>query len=536
MIAIPTTPQAGLRTGAVDAAGATIARAGAADATGARAGTATLWRVRLPWDHSIERVLEALDGEPYLCSLVGTWAGGGAIITSDPLRVADPRDDPFALLDELPHVLGACADPISVYSARAADDDTRTGMRPFGDRLGGDLAAGQSGQGAVGGGWFGWLGYRLAGRVEDIPLAPTRPTPLPEFHLAYYDNVLRRDAYDRWWFEAIATPERFSDLEERLEHLRRRVMQAGFRGSSDRISAMPPPTPLRLTREAAAHHLRAVADCRERIAAGQIFQANICLRLDSKYGGDAIALLRGALDRGRIPQYTAAFDTPAGGILSLSPELFVRRSGRQVRTGPIKGTAARSDDPTLAAQTLLELRRSDKDAAEHVMIVDLMRNDIGRVCEYGSVQAPRHPTAEPHPGLWHLVSNVEGRLRSEVTDSDLLNATFPPGSVTGAPKVQALRVIAELEATGREVYTGAVGFCSPLAGLELNVAIRTLELADGRLWLGVGGGIVADSDPATELEETLIKARPVAAALGTTVEFEHGTTGESEHRTTGESE
>jgi para-aminobenzoate synthetase/4-amino-4-deoxychorismate lyase len=140
------------------------------------------------------------------------------------------------------------------------------------------------------------------------------------------------------------------------------------------------------------------------------------------------------------------------------------------------------------------------------------------VCEYGSVRAPRHPTAEAHPGLWHLVSNVDGRLRSEVTDSDLLRATFPPGSVTGAPKVQSLRVIAELEPTGREVYTGAVGFCSPLAGLELNVAIRTLELADGRLWLGVGGGIVADSDPATELEETLIKARPVAAALGTTVE------------------
>jgi para-aminobenzoate synthetase/4-amino-4-deoxychorismate lyase len=282
----------------------------------------------------------------------------------------------------------------------------------------------------------------------------------------------------------------------------------------------------------AAHHLRAVAQCRERIAAGEIFQANICLRLDSRYEGDAIALLRGALKRDRTPQYTAAFDTPAGGILSLSPELFLRRSGRQVRSCPIKGTAARSDDPTLAAQTLLELRLSDKDAAEHVMIVDLMRNDIGRVCEYGSVQAPRHPTAEPHPGLWHLVSNVDGRLRPAVTDSDLLYATFPPGSVTGAPKVQSLQVIAELEATGREVYTGAVGFCSPLAGLELNVAIRTLELADGRLWLGVGGGIVADSDPPSELEETLIKARPVAAAIGTTIESEPATTVESEPAST----
>jgi para-aminobenzoate synthetase/4-amino-4-deoxychorismate lyase len=146
-----------------------------------------------------------------------------------------------------------------------------------------------------------------------------------------------------------------------------------------------------------------------------------------------------------------------------------------------------------------------------------MRNDIGRVCEYGSVVAPRLPGAEAHPGLWHLVTDVEGRLRPEVDDAELLRATFPPGSVTGAPKVQSLIVISELEPTGREAYTGAIGFASPIAGLELNVAIRTLELAEGHLWLGVGGGIVADSDPVAELEETLIKARPVAEAIGTTV-------------------
>ena len=129
------------------------------------------------------------------------------------------------------------------------------------------------------------------------------------------------------------------------------------------------------------------------------------------------------------------------------------------------------------------------------MIVDLMRNDLGRVCTYGSVIAPPEPTAEPHPGLWHLVSRVHGELRPEVGNGDLLRATFPPGSVTGAPKVQALKVIAALEPAGREVYTGAIGFASPVAGLELNVAIRTLECGDGRLWLGAGGGIVADSDP-----------------------------------------
>ena len=211
------------------------------------------------------------------------------------------------------------------------------------------------------------------------------------------------------------------------------------------------------------------------------------------------------------------FDTPDGSVASLSPELFLRRRGDQVLTAPIKGTIARTGDPDADAAALERLRGSAKDAAEHVMIVDLMRNDIGRVSEYGSVVAPRLPTPEAHPGLWHLVSRVRGRLRPQTSNAALLRATFPPGSVTGAPKVQSLRVIAELERTAREVYTGSIGYSSPIAGLELNVAIRTLELRDGRLWIGAGGGIVADSDPRGELDEAIAKARPIAAAVGADV-------------------
>ena len=442
--------------------------------------TAELWRVRLPWNCGPELVLAALADEAYLCCLSGVWAGGGTIIACDPLRVAEPDADPFALLDELPRVSPGPAESF----------------------------------GAVGGGWFGWLGYRLAARVERVPLVNERPVPLRDFHLAYYDHLLHQDGYGFWWFEALATPERAGELEERLEHLRRRVSDQRFASAAVERRG---PTPLRLRPEVAAHHLKAVAECRERIAAGEIFQANICQRLDGEYDGSATELLRSALIGGRVPQYTAAFDTPAGGVVSLSPELFLRRQGRHVRSGPIKGTVHRPDDPERAVLSLQQLQASAKDAAEHVMIVDLMRNDLGRVCEYGTVNAPRRPTAEAHPGLWHLVTTVQGRLRREVGNAGLLRAAFPPGSVTGAPKVQALKVIAELEPTGREVYTGAIGYASPVAGLELNVAIRTLELSDGKLWLGVGGGIVADSDPRAELEETLIKARPVAAAVGTTV-------------------
>jgi para-aminobenzoate synthetase / 4-amino-4-deoxychorismate lyase len=442
--------------------------------------SATLRREPLSCALEPGEALSALSSEALPFVLTGQWAQGGAIVGSAPLAVARGDDDPFAVLDDLPAMADAAGGP----------------------------------DGAVGGGWFGWLGYRLAARVERVPEGPPRPVPMPEFHLAYYDNVLRRDTGGQWWFEALVTEAREAALIARRRHLGELLTRAA-------PAAAPAPaghlSPLRLEPGAAAHHLAAVAACRQRIAAGEIFQANLCVRLDGHWDGTAAELLARAHLAGVRPAYAASFDTPHGAIASLSPELFLRSRGREIVTGPIKGTAPRDHDPAIAAEQLSRLRASAKDGAEHVMIVDLMRNDLGRVCEYGSIVAPRWPTAEPHPGLWHLVSHVRGRLRAGVGNADVLRATFPPGSVTGAPKVQSLRVIAESELTGREVYTGAIGYAGPVAGLELNVAIRTLELRDGHLWLGAGGGIVADSDPQRELEEALVKARPIAAAVGTTV-------------------
>jgi para-aminobenzoate synthetase/4-amino-4-deoxychorismate lyase len=456
-------------------------------APGLAASPVRLLRVPLPCRLSPSQVLSALGDEPLPFALVGSWAGGGAIVGADPIRVAGDAEDPFAVLDQQPPL--------------AADGDDE----PAPD-------------GAVGGGWFGWLGYRLAARVERVPLAAYRPVALPDFHLAYYDHVLRLDPGGRWWFEALAADGRRDALDERRRWLGALLDRAASPSQSPGSSAprFRAPGPLTLGADAGAHHLAAVKECRERIAAGEIFQANICLRLETRWDGTPASLLGAGLERIAAP-YAAAFSTPRGGIASLSPELFLRRRGRHIVTAPIKGTITRDRDPAVAAVALEQLRRSAKDAAEHVMIVDLMRNDLGRVCEYGSVRAPRHPAAEPHPGLWHLVSQVHGQLREGVGDGDVLRATFPPGSVTGAPKVQSLLVISELEPTGREVYTGAIGFASPVAGLELSVAIRTLELGAGRLWLGAGGGIVADSDPPRELEEALAKARPIAAAIGSSV-------------------
>ena len=266
-----------------------------------------------------------------------------------------------------------------------------------------------------------------------------------------------------------------------------------------------------------AGHMTAIDECRERIAAGEIFQANLCLRLEAEWKGDPLDLF--ARTAGTLePRHAGLVAGPWGAVCSLSPELFLRRRGREVMSEPIKGTAPRvlaaGREGTRAEDNRAALAASTKDRAENVMIVDLMRNDLGRVCEYGSISVPSLTEPRPAPGVWHLVSTVTGTLRADAGDADLLRASFPPGSVTGAPKIQAMRVIAELEAGGREAYTGALGYASPVAGLELNVAIRTLEIRDERIWMGAGGGIVADSVAERELEECFVKARPVIAAAG----------------------
>jgi para-aminobenzoate synthetase/4-amino-4-deoxychorismate lyase len=456
--------------------------------TDAASEPAVLVRTPLSCSLSPQQVLGLMASEPLPFTLSGSWAGGGSIIGCRPLVVAGPHADPFTVIDALPQL---------------ADSPGRP-QRPAGTPA--------RAEHAVGGGWFGWLGYRLGARVETLPLGPLRPIPMPEFHLAYYDHVLRLAPDGQWWFEALASPRREAALAARLREIRA-LLARGPRGVTGGFAA---PSSLTLPRGAATDHLSAVRACRERIAAGEIFQANICLRLQTEWTGSATDLFAQALGR-LSPPYGAVFCTPAADIVSFSPELFLRRRGDRVITAPIKGTIRRDRDPVSADAALADLITSAKDAAEHVMIVDLMRNDLGRVCAYGSIRAPRAPTAEAHPGLWHLVSRVSGQLRAGTGNGELLRATFPPGSVTGAPKVQAMHVIAELERSSREVYTGAIGFSSPVAGLELSVAIRTLELSDGRLWIGAGGGIVADSDPCGELEEALTKARPIAAAIGSSV-------------------
>ena len=427
------------------------------------------FRVALTGEKSPAEAIPWLRDEERPFALIGDWLGGLTVLGSAPVRVLRPGEDPFVALDEQP-----------ALPAGSGAGDVR-----------------------VGGGWVGWLGYGLGARVEQLPPSPPAPIPRPDFSLAFYDHVLVHDG-SRWWFEALWSDERDAVLRDRLRVWRRRL--GALAVLPERANAVL--TPFRLTANGGSGHLEAVADCRRRIAAGELYEANLCVRLEARVAGDPLDLFARA-----VPVAQPRFGAYVDGVVCLSPERFLRRAGREVRTEPIKGTRPRVGGEAVRKAAFRELSASEKDAAEHVMIVDLMRNDLGRVCQYGSVRA-EPPRVEPHAGVWHLVSTVTGRLRDGVGDGELLRASFPPGSVTGAPKVQAMKVIAALEATRREVYTGAIGIASPLAGLDLNVAIRTFEIAGKAIWLGAGGAVVADSEPERELAEAFDKAVGPIAAIG----------------------
>jgi para-aminobenzoate synthetase component 1 len=251
----------------------------------------------------------------------------------------------------------------------------------------------------------------------------------------------------------------------------------------------------------ASEHAVAVEEVRAAIARGDVYQVNLVRHLQAPFGGDP-AGLQLALTPLR-PLYPRPFHGREWSICSASPELFLARRGDRLWTKPIKGTRPAGEDV-----------EGDKDAAEHVMIVDLERNDLSRVCRVGSIRWPELRRQHELAGVTHLVSTVEGRLRPGVGLAEILDATFPGGSITGAPKIAAIDEIARLEPVGRGAAMGALGTVRANGDFELALTIRTFAVAEGRAHLWVGGGIVWDSEPDAEWEETLVKARPLLTAVG----------------------
>ncbi|WP_149361036.1 aminodeoxychorismate synthase component I [Lolliginicoccus suaedae] len=338
-------------------------------------------------------------------------------------------------------------------------------------------------EGFFGGGWFGYLSYP-DGTMDG------RSGPLPAAASGYAPMVLRLDADDCWWFESLASAHCPGWVRDAVHS----IAPAASEWSCEWL---PP--------DRAAHE-HGVESCLEAIRDGEVYQACVCGFFQGRFVGEPVDFFADGITATRPAR--AAFLTGAwGAVASLSPELFLSRHGGIVESSPIKGTLPITADPRL-------LRESVKDVAENVMIVDLVRNDLGRLARPGSVTVTELLRIHPAPGVWHLVSTVRAGIDPGVPVADLLGATFPPASVTGTPKLRARRFLQEWEPEPRGVYCGTIGARSPVAGLELNVAIRTVELGPATgtarsCRLGVGGGITIDSRADTEWHECLAKAATI---------------------------
>ncbi|MAU60919.1 MAG: aminodeoxychorismate synthase, component I [Parvibaculum sp.] len=371
------------------------------------------------------------------------------------------------------------------------------------------------------GGAAGFFGYGLGRTLERLP--PEEPPfaiddqNLPDLALGFYDTVLAFDMAERRAF-IVSTGLPLHDPEKRREHASTRAEAMRKRLSCLEHAATPkepgsPAISANFTREA---YERAVARVIDYIHAGDIFQANISQRFETEIGPcDTPYALYLRLRKASPAPFASFFNFGEGALLSSSPERFLLCRDGEVETKPIKGTrkrgATRAEDDALAA----ELLASEKDRAENVMIVDLLRNDISRVCEDSSVVVDKLCELESFANVHHLVSTVRGKLRLGKSAADLLAACFPGGSVTGAPKRRAMEIIAELEPTTRGPYCGAIGYLGADGNMDSAIAIRTMTVKGRRVTFQAGGGIVADSDPASEYEETLAKARDMRAAAGT---------------------
>ncbi len=352
------------------------------------------------------------------------------------------------------------------------------------------------------GGWFLFLGYELASEVEPSLRLP--PSPLPVVALAWRMQAALLHDHESGATTVLAEPVA-AGLADRLRSDFQDIRQAASPEPIGPVSAVSEDDPER--------YLQACRAALAHIAAGDVYQANLARTWRAPIpGGMTPARLYARLRAANPGAFSGIAQLDDVAILSSSPERLVRVSGRRIDTRPIAGTRPRlaSGD----AASIAELTASAKERAEHVMLIDLERNDLGRLCEPGSVQVDEFMAVESYAHVHHIVSNVCGRLRDDVTPGAVIRALFPGGTITGCPKVRCMQLIGDLEGKGRGAYTGAMGYLALDGSLDLNILIRTMTVQGGEVELRAGAGIVADSDPLHELDETRAKARGVLRALG----------------------
>jgi para-aminobenzoate synthetase component 1 len=356
------------------------------------------------------------------------------------------------------------------------------------------------------GGAIGYFGYDLARRFERLPALVRDAERVPEMAIGIYDWAVVVDHLERRTFLVGQGRDPETDLKwDSLVH---------------RFSAPPPERqrlPFRVTSPVVSNmsrerYGRAFRRLQRYIHDGDCYQVNLAQRFAAAAAGDTWLAYQALRVMNPAP-FAAYLSTPYARVLSASPERFLAVRGRRVETRPIKGTRARAGHPRLDAQRVEELRASEKDRAENVMIVDLLRNDLSKNCALGSVRVPRLFEVESYPTVHHLVSTVTGELRPGRDAIDLLRGCFPGGSITGAPKLRAMQIIEELEAQRRGVYCGAIGYIGFDGSMDTSIAIRTLVDSHGTIRFWAGGGIVADSKVDDEYQETFDKAAPMLKLL-----------------------
>ena len=459
-------------------------------------------RSLLPLVHSLElsrplAPLRALAGLPYPFMLHSSLPDA---------RLAGPRRARWSFFG---------ADPFAVFRG----GDHLAAIETWGRVAG--RAPHTAGQAAPGvpftGGAVGYWSYDYARRLETLPSHAADDLGLPDFVMALYDVVgaYDHDTQQTWIFSSGLPLEGEAAIvraEERLAQVRSRIL-AGGRGPLV-VERSATPLAVRGTFDEASWRA-AVLEVQDHIGRGDIFQANLAQRWRVDCPG-ALALapaLYESLTQVSPAPFAAYLGLEDHALLSASPERFLELRGERVETRPIKGTRPRGATPEADAALAAELEASEKDRAENVMIVDVLRNDLGRVCENGTIAAPALCELERFPQVMHLTSTVTGRVRPDVDAFDLLHACFPGGSITGAPKLRAMEIIEALEPVRRHAYTGAIGWVGWDGDADWNIAIRTATATPSGLVFNAGGGITGDSDPDAEYRETLDKAEGLRRAL-----------------------
>lgn len=363
------------------------------------------------------------------------------------------------------------------------------------------------------GGGVGYFSYELAHLMEKLPNTVKKDVDIPEMVMGFYDGIIIIDHRDdKKYIGAIGFKE---NIEEIIKKIEKNIEQYEFQLKMKKNKETVVKNRDINSNMTEDYYLASIKKLKDYIYSGDIYQVNFTQRFECDFEGDSNELYKNLKTINPAP-FAAYLDFGEGKIISSSPERFIKLTDGTIETRPMKGTRPRGKSKAEDEKLKAELINSEKDRAELLMIVDLMRNDISRVAKTGSVKVTELFHLEEYATVLQMVATIEGELKDELSAVDIIKSTFPGGSITGAPKIRAMEIIDELETTARNIYTGSIGYLGFDGDMDLNIAIRTIVLKDEKAYFQVGGGIVWDSDPHEEYEESLVKGRALVKALNIT--------------------